>query len=296
MEKRKNLKWEKWGRAGKYLIETIQGKQYIRPVPESGYLYYDFNVLQDEKTGKRASENYIVLAILNLDTSNNAEILKFVSRFGLLGLLQYKYHEPRVDITDNKYIYYLPERNGGLLCHADEIAKNYLIECDKFNDIGFYNIEKTMSEPLNEFVDAINAFKSIGKYVYSIKKAEMGISGPLRALFLKDFAEYINEDIKVIIRIAKLHLHMSLTESDLCVSRVFGELEEIWEPRWGFASLLSAAYFFFVQDMSGHYRLDECPRCSNLFLSSVRTRMFCSRKCEDATRKAESRKKDRKGE
>jgi hypothetical protein len=294
LEKRKRLKWEKWGRAGKHFIETVNGKQYIRPIPESGYIYYDFSILQDDKSGKRANQNYIVLAILNLDTSNNKEILKFVDRFGLLGILQYKYLEPRYAFIDDKYISYMPERNGPALCPTKEIEKNYLVDLTTFSD-SFYSIGETLSEPLDEFIDAINIFKSLGNYVYSIKKAEMGISGPLRALVSKDFSDIANKDIDVQIRSAIIHLQISLTDSDLSMTRVFGSLEEIWEPYWCFASLLSAAYHFFIQDMSGHYRLDVCPRCSKLFLSAVSTRIFCSRKCEDATRKADSRKKDKEG-
>lgn len=297
MEKRKDLKWATWGRAGKYLIEAINGRQYIRPDPDTGYVLYDFSSLLDEKNKKRANENYIVLSILNLDTSNNTDILNFVNRFGLLGLLQHKYLEPQVAVIDGQEHYLVPERNGVLLHSIDEIAQNYLINANDFKEAGFYFAKSTMSEPLDEFMDAIEEFQTIGKYAYAIKKAEQKTGGPLRALFMKnpDFKERAKEDIRRILPMAKHYVHMVLADGDLDISRTIVQIGETWETKWGFTSLLSAVYFFFVQDMGGHYRLDECPRCKTLFLSSVKTRLFCSRKCEDATRKAESRKKETEG-
>lgn len=293
-KEKKDLKWEKWGRAGKYYIDTVKGRQYIRPVLDTGYALYDFSILEGEKSGKRANENYIVLSILNLDTSNHSEILKFVDRFGLLGLLQHKYLEPKVAILNGHEQYLVPERIGESLYSVDEIAQNYLIDANEFKETGFYFVRRTMSESLDEFIDAINKFQNIGKYAYAIKKAEQGASGPLRTLFLKEpsLQELANEDIKRILPAAKTYIHLELTEGDLGLSRTVIQLEETWEVKWGFISLLSAAYYFFIQDMGGHYRLDECPRCSRLFLSAVSTRLFCSRKCEDATRKAEKRRKD----
>lgn len=292
MEKRKQLNLEKWGHAGKYSIETVNGKEYIRPVSESGYIYYDFNILNDEKSGKRANENYIVLAMLNLDTSNNKEILKFVDRFGLLGLLQHKYLEPMVATIKGEEHYLVPERNGTLLHPTDEIAKKYLINENDFREAGFYFARNTMSEPLDEFVDTINEFQTAVKWAYAIKKAEQGISGPLRSLFLKDpyLQEHATKDMKRIIPMAKHYLSIALTDGDLGLNRTVVQIGETWDAKWGFTSLLSAAYFLFTQDMGGHYRLDECPRCGRLFLSAVSTRMFCSRKCEDANRKTKKRK------
>lgn len=297
MEKRKNLKWEKWGHAGEYSIEIIKGKKYIRPVTDSGYILYDFSSLEEEKSGKSANQNYIVLSMLNLDTSNESEILNFVNRFGLLGLLQHKYLEPKIALINGQKYHLVPERNGELLYSADEIAKKYLIDPDDFKETGFYLIKNKMSEPLDEFVEAIIEFQNVGRYAYAIKKAEQNISGPLRTLFLKvpDFQERANEDIKRILPMAKHYVHLLLTDGDLGLSRSIIQIGKTWEYKWGFTSLLSAAYFFFSQDMGGNYRLDECPRCSKLFLSTVSTRLYCSRKCEDAARKTESRKKEKEG-
>ncbi|OPX85729.1 hypothetical protein [Pelotomaculum sp. PtaB.Bin117] len=286
------LKWEKWGRSGEYCIKKIKDREYICPIPDSGYITYDIDTLLEEKSGKKANENYLVLSILNLDTSKKEAVIDFVSRFGLLGLLPHKYLEPQLAVIDGNKYYLVPERNGCDLHHVEEVAQNYLINVEDFINTGFYSIRKNMSEPLDEFIEAIQEFQNVAKWVYAIKKAEEGIGAPLRALFIKEpsLAEISKKDIRDMLPPAKLLLHMLLTGGNQGLSRsVIQAGKETWQIRLGFESLLSAAYYFFTQDLAGRYRLDQCKRCNKLFMTSVKKRKFCSRKCEDAKRKADSR-------
>jgi len=231
---------------------------------------------------------------LNLDLSNNEEILKFVGRFGLLGLLQHKYYERRIAIINGQEQYFVPERKGDFLLPVYEIAQNYLLDIKEFKKTGSFLMRKTMSEPLDEFIHAVEEFQDTGKFAYAIKKAEHEKSFQLRKLFLQtpDLAEFANREKEEILRIAKSYVHIALLDGANSINRIVLPVGgEKWQTKWSFESLLGAAYFFLTQDLCGSYRLDECPRCGKLFLSSVSKRQFCSRKCEDATRKAESRRK-----
>lgn len=293
LNKRGQLNWEKWVRCGEYRIENVAGKEYIRPVPESGHIYYDINDLQIKKGSRKPDENYLLQSILNLDTSNNQAILDFVNNFGLLGILQHRYLEPQSIIINDKECYFVPERDGNTLKEVNEVAKIYLLDLDEYINNGYYTIKRTMSEPLDEFKMAVNEFQEIGRFVSAIKRAEEGISGPLRVLLKKNehFKEYADKDIERILPMVKHYVFLGLIEGNRGINRtVLPFVEGKWQIRWNFDSLLSATYFFLTQDLAGNYWLGECKRCAKLFLSSVGKQEYCTRKCEDAERKARSRK------
>ena len=288
------INWEKWMRCGEYRIESIKGEEFIRPIPDTGYIFYNISDVQRTKGSRKADENYLVQYLLGLDVSNNQAILEFVNRFGLLGLLQHKYLEPQSIIIDGVERYFVPERDGDTLHEVDEIAQNYLLDLDQYLHEGYYKVLRTMSEPLNEFKKEVIEFQQIARFVSAIKKANEGISGPLRALCKQNvnFKNSADKDIKWLIPMANTYVHIFLPTWNRGVNRrIIPGGNGNWQILWGFDSLLSATHFFYTQDLAGNYWLGECPRCAKLFLSSVGGQIYCSRKCEDAARKADARKK-----
>lgn len=294
MKDKRQLNWDKWIRCGEYRIENIGGRDYIRPVPESNYIPYDVNNLQRRKGSRKPDENNLVHSLLTMDTSNNLAILDFANRFGLLGLLQHKYLEPQLALINGEECYFVPERDGDTLGDVEEISRIYRLDVDEFINDGHYKAKRTMSEPLEEFKEEVSDFQLTARFVKDIKKAEEGISGPLRALLRssEDLKDDAKKDTSDLIIVAKHITMVRLSYGNRGISRTVGQGEDgKWQIHWTFGSLLSAAYFFLTQDLAGNFWLGECPRCSNLYLSSVGSQVFCSRKCEDATRKANARKK-----
>ena len=297
MKGRLALNTRKWIRHGNYKIEFVEYRSYIRPVSDSGHVFYDFNELQQKK-GKR-KPNTLVVSLLNLDTSDDADILDFVNRFGLLGLLKYKYLEPyKVEIEERTH-YFVPERNSTYMIDSRSVADNYLVDPYDYEREGFYKVRETMSEPIIEFIEAVKEFQYYVKFMYSYELATEGHKGPLEDNSVEDRYNNDRGKTKAIRDAEKRAKASAITHLIKGNSGLIREVSNIgngqWDFQWTFESLLHAAYFFFTEDLSKNMVMGECPRCSNLFLSSVKAKKFCSRKCEDAARKAKSRKKKKEG-
>ncbi|MDD4169672.1 MAG: hypothetical protein PHD36_05360, partial [Desulfotomaculaceae bacterium] len=189
----------------------------------------------------------------------------------------------------------VPSRSDmGELFNPEEIARQYKIDLNDFLENGFYYAKYKMSEPLDEFKEAITEYQQIGKWLNAIEIAKKGKTAPLRALLLKE--EHYQEvakhgEVGELLQTAGFDLSFQLVEAQGSIKRSVvlggdGKLKTLW----GFDSLLDAAYFYLIQDLSFNYWVGECARCGRLFLSSAGKQEYCSRTCQDTTRKAASRK------
>ncbi|WP_298199576.1 hypothetical protein [Desulfosporosinus sp.] len=237
--------FHKWTRCGEYKIEQVKTdrglRSYIRPVPDSGFIKYDFMDVHRKQGSRRMGENTIVPSLVNLDTSNEKAILNFVNQFGLLGLLPYNYLEPMLlELGTERKLIFIPERRGKNIADVSEVEREYLFA---LNGRNYTDLIHSVSEPLEEFKKAVLRFQDLNNHVSAV--------GLNRGIAVNDNGEWILE--------------------------------------WSFDSLLSAAYFFLDECLLSNFWIGTCPRCSKYFLSSVKTQNYCSRRCDDAERKAKSR-------
>lgn len=299
MQEDKSKTFEQWILCGKYQLENINGKEYIRPVNEEGFIRKDFFRLQREKSNRSPDDDYLVTALLNIDTANKQDILDFVNTYGLLGLLQHKYLEHQSVLVNGDEYFFVPERDGDKLHDVTEIVENYLLDFDDFIMEGFFKTRRTMSEPLEEFIDAVHRFQGLARYLHAIERAETGRDKYLRELLRQDdhLKEYAEKELATILPMSKTYASLSLLEGNITINKrlLFPGDQKRWRSQWSFVSLLSAAYFFLTEDLENNFWIGVCPRCHKYYLSSVGSKIYCSRKCEDANRKAKERKKKGKG-
>ncbi|WP_298202116.1 hypothetical protein [Desulfosporosinus sp.] len=302
-DERAPLKFRKWVRCGEYKIEQIKfngwvSGPYICPVPDSGFIRYDIEGTQIDRGSRKVEENTLVLSLLNLDTSSEKAIINFVNQFGLLGLLSYKYLEPMFlpagfDSDSEKLL--IPERRGMSMARVEDVANQYLIPLERMTS-RYDDLIHLISEDQVEFTKAVKDFQEVGKWVSAINKcAKSGKSGPLRSLMMSaKYKKYYKEAAETASDpelIEKASMKVSFLLESSGITREIGPGDqEPWVAIWSFDSLLSAAYFFLSEYMLSNFWIGECPRCGKHFLSSVKTQNYCSRKCDDATRKAISRK------
>lgn len=307
-QEQRAMDFTKWTRCGEYNIESVSvnglAKMYIRPVPWSGYIRYDVADNHRKQGSRKVDENNLVQSLLNLNTSDEQEIIKFVNQFGLLGLLPCKYLEPMSPPEGYENLskpWLIPKRDGTGIVLPEEIEETYLFS---FTNLpmswkrGYGRVIHMTSEPLDEFVEAVKKFQEVGTWITIINKcAKSEATQPLRSLFLKiDSADYKDlakngeksELIKAAAGVVAIWIQMNSSE----IKRVIvpGDQDQPWIVKWEFDSLLGAAYFFLSEYMLSNFWIGQCDRCGRHFISSIKTQGYCSRKCEDAVRKARSRK------
>ncbi|MCO5384630.1 MAG: hypothetical protein NHB14_01510 [Desulfosporosinus sp.] len=307
-DERAPLKFRKWVRCGEYTIEQIKfngwvSGPYICPVPDSGFIRYDIEGTQINRGSRKVEENTLVLSLLNLNTSSEEAIKNFVNQFGLLGLLSYNYLEPMylpVGFNDSEKLL-IPERRGLSMARVEDVANQYLVPPELMAS-RYDDLIHLVSESQEEFTNAVKDFQEVGKWISAINKcAKSGKSGPLRSLMMsakyeryyKEAAE--NASDPELIEKASMKVSFLLESSGITREIVPGD-QEPWIAVWSFDSLLSAAYFFLSEYMLSNFWIGECPRCGKHFLSSVKTQNYCSRKCDDAERKAKSRQAQKEAE
>lgn len=298
------LKWSQWFRCGKYVIEKVSRPdwpdiEYIRPIPESGHIFYDFEELRRNRGSRKADRDYVVQRLLNLDTSSNEEILKFVSSFGLLGLLQHYYGEIAAVTLEGKMPLHFAHKPGGfLLINAQQVADLYLISLEEFLD-NERRLKAFASEPLIVFKREVEEFQRVGELAYRIHKCTQGSNWPLRGWFsangMKEFAE--TADNETLLREARKRLTELINRKLQYIRWTFAPGDDgQWSEQMGFDSLISAVYYLFAQDIKSRFWFGKCDRCNDFFLSSVGSQRHCTRQCEDAARKAKKRKAGKESE
>ena len=295
--------FRKWVRCGEYEIKQIKfngsvAGPYICPVSDSGFIKYDIEGTQIKRGSRKVEENSLVVSLLNLDTSSEKAIKNFVNQFGLLGLLSYNYLEPMrlpAGYGNESDELFVPERRGISMARAEDVGNRYLIPFERMTS-SYDDLIHLTSESLEEFIKAVKDFQEVGKWVSAINKcAKNGECGQLRYLMRSPkYERYYKEASKSasnieLIEKASTKVSFMLDRSGITREIVPGA-EEPWVAVWSFDSLLSAAYFFLSEYMLSNFWIGECPRCGKHFLSSVKHQNYCSRKCDDATRKANSRK------
>lgn len=298
---RQPLQWKRWIRSGEYVIKRINGIEYITPVPESGFILYSMEGLWRKKGSRKPDENYLVQKLLNLDTSDLKAILDFTNQFGLLGLMQHNHsYAGRVEF-EGGFRYFISHHKTGELGSVYELTDVYQISLDDYVS-GKYKYEPIWSEPLSAFVNHVTHYQKIGQYIVGLTKCQkQNKSSPLRALLLKEGTESFkklatNGDKDEIVKDVSRYVGFEINRNISSIRRsILPDYTGKWSELWGFDSLLGAAYFLLSQDLAGNYWIGQCPRCNSYFISSVGTQIHCSRKCEDAARKAKSRKKLIKG-
>ncbi len=292
------LKWSRWFRCGKYVIEKVSRTdwpdvEYIRPVPESGHIFYDFADLGRKRGSRKAEKTYIVQWLLNLDTSKNDEILDFVNHFGLLGLLQHYYGEiAAVTLEGNTPLHFAHKPGGFLLINAQQVADLYLISLEDFLD-NERRQKAFASEPLIVFKKEVEEFQKVGELVHRIYKAAFGSYWPLRGWFsasgMKEFAE--TADNEKLLAEARKRLSESINRKIQYMRWMFAPGDGGgWSEHTGFDSLISMVYYLLAKDVESSFWFGRCERCNDFFLSSVGSQRHCTRQCEDAARKARKRK------
>jgi hypothetical protein len=295
--------FHKWTRCGEYKIEQVKTDQglrsYIRPVPDSGFIRYDIVATQRKKGSRKVEENTLVLSLLNMDTKSEESILNFVNRFGLLGLLTHNYLDPMfppMGSKDDTELRLVPERNGVTMVHDWQVEEQYLFS---YKGMAYKDLLQQVSEPLEEFKKAVIDFQEARDWIYAINRCTRGEgSSPLREKFKKDKYRKNYGEVASTATNSELIGKASMLVSFLLAGEftnltreiIPGDDQEPWVTRWGFDSLLSAAYFFLSEYMLSNFWIGKCPRCGKHYISSVKTQGYCSRKCDDAERKAKSRK------
>lgn len=307
MRDRKDFEFFKWGKCGGYYIESIEGRDYIRPDLNSGFILVDVAQYGRQRSSRRVEENTLVYSLLNLDVGNREAILNFVNQFGFLGLLQHKYLKPMYAPpgTDAGSVHptIVPERLGYITHRFDSIAKIYLLEPEVYQQKSRFEVIKNMSEPLEDFIEEVQDFQKLGKWIAATNACvKKGRSAPLRGL-MKSEERFENvastADNEDLAERAAFDIAYRLQDKSQGLTRIVVPGEGgTWKIKWGFESLLDAAYYFLSEDMVSHFWIGNCPRCGKHFLSSVGSKEYCSRRCEDAARKAEYRKQKKqfKGE
>jgi hypothetical protein len=266
--------------------------EYIRPVPESGHIFYDFAELGRKRGARKAEKTYIVQWLLNLDTSKNEEILNFVNHFGLLGLLQHYYGEIAAVTLEGKTPLHFAHKPGGfLLINAQQVADLYLISLEDFLD-NDRRQKAFASEPLIVFKKEVEEFQKVGELAHRIHKAALGSGWPLRGWFsaggMKELAEAA--DNETLLSEARKRLCESVNRKIQYMRWVLAPGEEgRWSEHTGFDSLISVVYYLLAKDIESNFWCGRCERCNGFFLSSVGSQRHCTRQCEDAARKAKKR-------
>jgi hypothetical protein len=300
--KRQSLQWERWIRCGEYEIKKIGENEYITPVRESGFIRYSMEGLWRKKGSRKPDENYIVQRLLNLDTSNRESIIEFVNQFGLLGIMQHDYQYAGTSHEAGKEHHFVSMReHEHELNLLNDVADLFQISIDEYVN-GDYRSMPLWSEPLSHFIQKVKAYQSTGHMIAAMNKCVKDKQGgPLRKVFLerniplhKEWAHKLNDE--ELISKAAMLISDDINSNINHVNRqIQPEPGGKWRETWGFESLLSAVYFLLSQDLTGNYWIGQCLKCGNYFISSVGSQIHCSRKCEDAARKAKSREKLKEG-
>jgi hypothetical protein len=294
-----------WARCGKYEIKMLNDRAYISPAPDSGYIRYNLIDKLRKKSSRKVEENNLVHALMNLNISNEQSILDFVNEFGLLGLLPYKYLVPMyppVGVENELKRWMVPARRGHEIVSTEEIEARYLFSFEDKHH-GYSDFIEKLFEPLDEFIEAVTEFQEVKKLISSIDKcSKRGVSEPLRAMLMNDehYKEMaLNATNPELINTAMMLVSFRIVDSCSGITRTIIPSQTNppkWIVKWDFDSLLSAAYFFLSEYMLSNFWMGQCSRCGAHYLSSVSTQGYCSRKCEDADRKAKSRETKKKEE